>query len=76
MRSERIESDTVAEAFFSPFCHRFVTVFSCFFPSSYNSCKNTDTDLVSDNGQGIVVLMHLRHLVYVCDDFNGSWLGN
>lgn len=33
-------------------------------------------DLVSDNGQGIVVFMHIRHLVYGCDDFNGSWLGN
>lgn len=66
MRSERIESDKVAEAFFSPVCRHLLL----FLPSSYNSSKNED--LVSDNGRGIVVFMHICHLVYGCDDFNVS----
>lgn len=71
MRNERIESDNAVEAFFSPFCHRFLL----FFPPSYNSSKNTDTGWVSYNGQVTDVPMHLRHLVYGCNDFNGSCHG-
>lgn len=65
MRSERIESGKVPEASFSPFSHCFLLFYFLLLTTQARV-----SGLISANGQGIVVFMHIRHLVYGCDGFN------